>query len=183
MKLRTVHVLLLALPFAAPIYAQDPDLSSKAERVFQQVVNDEPSQTQPDGALIIGSYVLDAKATEKLLQVETLAEAIKKIRLTKWRAEPWTKKNAELTVRQRMDDYIETAREFYAGEGERPGGVRGKRLEKYTDTELGDRQLASALVTVRMSTAWDVPLQSGQAERLDSVLRLRLSMVKDATKP
>lgn len=82
-----------------------------------------------------------------------------------------------------MDDYIETASEFYSGNGKRPLGAIGRRLAKYTDMELGDRQLSNALKTVRMATAWDVPLQSGQADRLDLVIRLRLTMIDEVTKP
>ena len=97
-----------------------------------------------------------------------------------WKAGALTKQNAELTIRQRMDDYIQTAAEFYNGKGTRPAGVVGRRLEKYTDIELGDQQLASALTTVRMATVWDVPLQAGQAERLDDVVRLRLAKIGPA---
>ncbi len=125
----------------------------------------------------MGTYVLDETATEQLLQVHTLKNAIDRIRLTDWKNDPWTKRNAELTVRQLMDNYIKTARAFYTGKGERPKGIRGRRLEKYTDIELGDRQLASALTTVRMAAAWDVPLQAGQSKHLDEVVRLRLAKI------
>ena len=87
-----------------------------------------------------------------------------------------------------MDDYLQTAGAFYTGEGKRPTGVVGRRLEKFTDIELGDRQLANALTTVQMATAWDVPLEAGQSERLEAVIRLRLAKIncqlkEDATTP
>uniref|UniRef100_UPI001C71EFC6 hypothetical protein n=1 Tax=Stieleria mannarensis TaxID=2755585 RepID=UPI001C71EFC6 len=157
-------------------------------RLFRQVNVDDAATVDAKQALVMGTYVLDSKATKRFLRVDTLMKAINKIRLTDWNVGVWTRENAELTVRQRMDDYIQTAHAFYTGEGKRPKGVVGRRLEKYTDIELGDRRLASALTTVRMATAWDVLLEKGQAERLDAVVRLRLAMISpqaddDVTKP
>jgi len=117
------------------------------------------------------------------MQVDTLAKAINSIRHTDWKSDPWTKKNAELTIRQRMDDYIQTARDFYTGNGMRSQGVVGKGSEKYTDIELGDRQLSNALQTIPMAMAWNFPLQAGQADKLDSLIRLRLKSINEVTTP
>lgn len=176
---QTLFIALFAVAFASRIHAEDLKSSKEPERLFRQVSVDEAAGINVDHALVMGTYVLDAKATEQLLQVDTLMKAFNRIRLTDWKAGAWTKENAELTIRQRMDDYIQTAQEFYTGNGKRPQGIIGKRLEKFTDTELGDRQLASALTSVRMAAAWDIPLGAGQAERLNSVLRVRLAMIKD----
>ena len=182
-------ILVIALSAHAHAEAQDsPESQSLPDRLLRQVSVEEAAAEDSESALVMGTYVLDAKATEQLLQVDTLMQAINRIRLTDWKTGVWTKRNAELTIRQRMDDYLQTARAFYSGEGKRPTGVVGRRLEKYTDIELGDRQLASALTTVQMATAWDVPLEAGQSERLEAVIRLRLAKInrrpkEDATMP
>ena len=172
--------LLAVLVFALSAYAQAQDKAetqTEPERVFQQVSVEEAAAYDADSALVMGTYVLDSKATEQLLQVDTLMKGIRRIRLDEWKTGGFTKQNAELTVRQQMDRYIQTAGEFYKGEGKRNKGVVGRRQEKYTDLELGDQQLVSALSTVRMATAWDVPLEPGQAERIDAVIRLRLAVI------
>ena len=180
MTIRIPMLVILAISLSAHSHAEAQDSSespSQPDRLFRQVSVEEAATVDSESALVMGTYVLDAKATEQLMQVDTLMKAINRIRLTDWKTGVWTKQNAELTVRQRMDDYIQTAGAFYRGEGKRPTGVVGRRLEKYTDIELGDRQLGSALSTVRMATAWDVPLEAGQAERLDAVVHLRLAKV------
>jgi hypothetical protein len=180
MTIKSLVLVILAISLSAHVYADAQDSSetpSQPDRLFQQVRVNEAAAVDSASALVMGTYVLDAKATKRLLQVDTLMEAINRIRLTDWKTGVWTKRNAELTIRQRMDDYLQTAGAFYRGEGKRPTGAVGRRLEKYTDIELGDEQLASALMTVRMATAWDVPLEAGQAERLDAVIRLRLAKI------
>lgn len=185
-RIPTLVVLAVALSAQAQVGAQaSSETDSQHARLFRQVSVEEAAAVNSESALVMGTYVLDAKATQQLLQVDTLVKAINRIRLTDWKTGVWTKQNAELTIRQRMNDYIKTASEFYKGEGKRPTGVVGRRFEKYTDIELGDRQLASALTTVQMATAWDVPLQAGQADDLGAVVRLRLAKVNrdDVTKP
>jgi hypothetical protein len=185
-RIATLVVLTLALSAQAQVDAQATlETDSEDAQLFRQVSVEEAAAVNSESALVMGTYVLDAKATQQLLQVDTLMKAINRIRLTDWKIGIWTKQNAELTIRQRMNDYIETASEFYKGEGKRPKGVVGRRFEKYTDIELGDRQLASALTTVQMATAWDLPLQAGQAQDLDAVIRMRLAKVNrdDVTKP
>lgn len=183
MSYRNLAIVLLATAFASNTQAQVEQSAHSVEKVFQRVDDDGRTKAETDGALIIGSYALAPIATNKLLKVDALKKAIFDIRHTDWKRDVWTKHNAELTIRQRMDDYLETAREFYSGNGERSqNAIQKIRSAKYTDTELGDRQLSNALKTVRMATAWDVPLQTGQADRLDSVIRLRLTMIDDVTK-
>lgn len=189
MPIRIRVFLSLAIALSAHAPAQDSsEAESQHDRLFQQFNVEEVATVNSESALVMGTYVLDARATEQLQQVDTLMKAINRIRLTDWNTGVWTKRNAELTIRQRMDDYIQTARAFYNGKGKRPEGVVGRRLGKFTDIELGDRQLASALTSVRMATAWDVALETGQAEGLDEIVRLRLAKIDrkrndDVTKP
>lgn len=181
MTRRNVLCVSLAITFASHLYGQDQESAVKPQPAFQQVSVDVAADLNAEHALVMGTYVLNAEATDRLLEVDTLKKAVNHIRLTDWKVEPWTKQNAELTIRQRMNDYIQTAQEFYSGNGKRAGGVVGNRLAKYTDTELGDRQLAAALKSVRLASAWDVPLETGQAERLDTVIRVRLAMIPEVT--
>ena len=183
MTLRILMLVVLAIAYSVHVRAeaqQSPEAKSEPDRVFRQVSVEEAAAVDAKSTLVMGTYVLEANAAERLMQVDTLMLAINGIRLMDWKAGALTKQNAELTIRQRMDNYIQTAAEFYNGKGTRPTGVVGRRLEKYTDIELGDQQLANALTTVRMATVWDVPLQAGQAERLDDVVRLRLAKIGPA---
>jgi hypothetical protein len=76
-----------------------------------------------------------------------------------------------------MDDYLETAVRYYEGRQKRSTGEVGRRDERFTDTELGDRQLSHALWTVVMSAMWNVPLLEGQAERLDAAIQKRIEVI------
>jgi hypothetical protein len=79
---------------------------------------------------------------------------------------------------QRMDDYIKTASDFYDGKGKRHKGIGGERELKYTDDELGDRQLSSALQSVKMASTWSVPVAKHQNDALNAVVRKRVSSLR-----
>ncbi len=145
--------------------------------LFLKVTSEEAEEAAEDGHLVMGAYVLKRRAVRQLEKLDPFKQGFKRIRTTDWKAGSWTRKNADLTVRQLMGLYIQSASEFYDGKGRRPKGARGRRLMKYTDLELGDRQLVSALVTVNMASAWKIPLLKGQAESLDRVLRQRLKLL------
>lgn len=183
MQRRILLLLCLVTMSIYSLQAQEKIKAFSTKRVLMRVDGNPEVLAGNTSALVMGSYALAPDVTKKLCHVHTLELAIDRIRHTDWKAEPWTQENADLTIRQRMDDYIQTAKEFYTGVGKRPQGVIGRRLEKYTDLELGDRQLASAITSVRMAAAWDVDLQPGQADKLDAVIRLRLSLLDDVTMP
>lgn len=164
--------------FAGAVNAEVSNATvAQRERVFRQLSEEQVASVDAERALVMGNYVLDSASTEQLQASDTLSKAIDRIRTTDWKAGAWTEQNAELTIRQRMNDYVQTAHQFYRGEGKRPMGELGRRLEKFTDVELGDRQLASALMAVQMATAWDVPIEASQIERLDDVIRVRLAQM------
>lgn len=97
---RTLFCVLFAVVFASHIHAEDLGSSKEAGRLFRQVGVDEAAGINGDHALVMGTYVLDEKATQQLLQVDTLMKAINRIRLTDWKAGLWTKENAELTIEE-----------------------------------------------------------------------------------
>ncbi len=165
---------------AIPVFVEDSHPVKKparAEKVlFVKIAPEQEKTVDRDRALVMGSYWLKAEAVQELSKIDDLKQAIHRIRTTNWKVKPWTRRNADLTVRQRMDDYIQSAEDYYNGK-RLIGGVVGSRLDQYTDIELGDRQLKSALITVQMAAAWDIPLQNGQAKHLDKVLRKRLELI------
>jgi hypothetical protein len=148
-----------------------------AEAVFRKLT-DEDRADKSGQRIVMGEYTLAPIAVKQLCEVHTLELTLLSIQHFDWKTPRWDKQNAELTIRQQMDRYVQTAADFYDGRGKRQSGVVGKRQEKYTDTELGDQQLSHALWSVVMAAMWDVPLEDGQEQRLNSVLQKRVQMVK-----
>jgi uncharacterized GH25 family protein/beta-lactamase regulating signal transducer with metallopeptidase domain len=151
---------------------------SKPEIPFRELRNGEDAKRlRQSGARVIGNCVLGAEATRKLLSLNKseFQRALDRIETVKWKQAPFTKLNARLTMSQRFDDYVKTANDFYDGRGKRLKGVVGKRQLKYTDKELGDDQLSSALQSVQLAFAWSVPVEKQQIAALNDVIAKRIA--------
>ncbi len=148
-----------------------PRADQKPDPVFWKTEPEEVTMLKTAGTVLMGSYALDPTAARSLRKIEILKQALDRIDTLAGKKPTWDKENAELTIGQLMDIYLETALAFYAGKGDRGMGKRADRLKKYTDLEIGDQQLSSALVSVEWAAAWDVPLKPGQEEKLDALIR------------
>jgi hypothetical protein len=183
MKANVMVVTLLVAAMARAGIADEPkpaQPNKKPEPVFWKIAPEEVTMLKTAGAVLLGNYALDPTAARSLRNVETLKQALDRIDALASKKPTWDKQNAELTIRQLMDTYLDTALAFYEGKGDRGMGRRADRWKDYTDLEIGDQQLSSALVSVQWAAAWDVPLKPGQEEKLDALMRKRLDMLEAA---
>jgi hypothetical protein len=175
-KMRTRAILpLLFVAFIVltrPADSQTTDSVDQREaELFRKMTLGETKDPEKTGGLVIGEYVLSDSALQLFRKSPKLADAVRRIETVAWKEEPFDKQNAELTIRQRMDDYLDTAIAFYDGQGK-----RNARHENLTDIELGDRQLSNALQSVRMAHAWDVPLDPEHVKKLKLAIQKRYAI-------
>ncbi len=166
---------ILAVLFVASVGLSQTANSQSNETVdnveaeaFRKVKPGEVEDLKTTGGLIIGDYFLSAAALQSFRKSPELADGIRRIKTVAWNKTPFDRRNAELTIRQRMDDYLDTAIEFYDGQGN-----RNRRQMDLTDVEIGDQQLSSALQSVKMASVWNIPLDPGQVKKLTVAVRKR----------
>ena len=97
-----------ASPAVGSAYAEDTD-------AFRKLGADEAQRLKAAGGYIIGDYGLSAPAISAIRESKILAKAVKRIETVDWKKKPFTKLNAELTIRQRMDHYLASSIAFYTG--------------------------------------------------------------------
>lgn len=139
--------------------------------LFRSVKPSELDELKKTDGVVIGEYFLSAAAVKSLCKSKELANGIRRIQVVEWTKSPFDRKNAELTIRQRMDDYLDTAVKFYDGKG-----TRTERQKDLTDLEIGDQQLSNALQSMKMAHVWSVPLGWGQAEKLAKAIEKRYAI-------
>jgi hypothetical protein len=95
MTIRIPMRVILAVSLSIHAHAKAQESSCQPDLLFRQVSAEEAAAVDSESALVMGTYVLDTKATEQLMQVDTLRKAINRIRLTDWKTGVWTKQRNE----------------------------------------------------------------------------------------
>ena len=143
MRVQTILTISIIVSFGLPP-TTDGQLTNDVDKIeaelFRKVKPEEVEHLKTMGGLAIGEYFLTAPALRSFTKSKILADAFRRIDTVAWNKSPFDRKNADLTIRQRMDDYLETAIAFYDGKGK-----RNDRQKDLTDVELGDRQLSSTI--------------------------------------
>lgn len=169
---------ILAVLFVAHFGLTRPAISQATNAVdqgeaelFQKIKPGEMEDPKTTNGLVIGDYFLCDSALQLFRKSPDLADAVRRIQSVAWNKSPFDKQNADLTIRQRMDHYLDTAIVFFDGKGKRNG-----RQKDLTDIEIGDRQLSSALQSVQMAHAWDIPLDPAHVRKLAVAIRKRYAI-------